>query len=166
MSYDDKTDDYKVGYRRPPEHTRFKKGRSGNPGGRPRKTGAVEVDLEGWVNQSVTVVQNGQARRMSKREVMLRAHLKKALNESCLKSMIYLFEAFEKYGAIELPIEHSGGVVHLPSTMPWPMAVSMFMRFEVPPWTKKQLDEGRAAYLATRTDEQKQEDDLMEYKDL
>ena len=83
MSYDDKTDDYEVGYRRPPEHTRFKKGRSGNPGGRPRKTGAVEVDLEGWVNQSVTVVQNGQARRMSKREVMLRAHLKKALNESC-----------------------------------------------------------------------------------
>jgi hypothetical protein len=28
---------YQVGYRRPPRHTRFRKGRSGNPGGRPRR---------------------------------------------------------------------------------------------------------------------------------
>jgi hypothetical protein len=28
--------DYKVGYRKPPAHTRFSKGKSGNPGGRPR----------------------------------------------------------------------------------------------------------------------------------
>jgi hypothetical protein len=30
------TDDQKIGYRKPPVHTRFRKGRSGNPGGRPR----------------------------------------------------------------------------------------------------------------------------------
>jgi Family of unknown function (DUF5681) len=29
--------DYKVGYGRPPEHSRFKRGQSGNPRGRPRK---------------------------------------------------------------------------------------------------------------------------------
>ncbi|HWY14663.1 MAG TPA: DUF5681 domain-containing protein [Rhizomicrobium sp.] len=29
------TGDYEVGYRKPPLHTRFKKGVSGNPGGRP-----------------------------------------------------------------------------------------------------------------------------------
>ena len=28
--------DYAVGYRKPPAHTRFRSGRSGNPGGRPR----------------------------------------------------------------------------------------------------------------------------------
>jgi Family of unknown function (DUF5681) len=28
--------DYQVGYGKPPAHTRFRKGRSGNPGGRPR----------------------------------------------------------------------------------------------------------------------------------
>ena len=27
---------YEVGYRKPPRHTRFRKGQSGNPGGRPR----------------------------------------------------------------------------------------------------------------------------------
>ena len=35
-------DDYKVGYRKPPEHSKFKKGQSGNPSGRPkRKSHAV-----------------------------------------------------------------------------------------------------------------------------
>ena len=29
-------DEYKVGYGKPPVHTRFRKGQSGNPGGRPR----------------------------------------------------------------------------------------------------------------------------------
>ena len=29
-------DDYAVGYKKPPLHTRFKKGQSGNPRGRPK----------------------------------------------------------------------------------------------------------------------------------
>ena len=33
---DDKKSDYKVGYKKPPLHTRFKKGQSGNPSGRPK----------------------------------------------------------------------------------------------------------------------------------
>lgn len=32
------TDDYEVGYRRPPAETQFKKGQSGNPRGRPPKS--------------------------------------------------------------------------------------------------------------------------------
>lgn len=32
--------DYEVGYGKPPEHSRFKKGQSGNPNGRPRKAKA------------------------------------------------------------------------------------------------------------------------------
>src|ERR1700730_8597845 len=33
---DDKGDEYRVGYRRPPKRTRFRRGQSGNPRGRPR----------------------------------------------------------------------------------------------------------------------------------
>ena len=33
---DDEKSDYKVGYKRPPLHTRFQKGQSGNPRGRPK----------------------------------------------------------------------------------------------------------------------------------
>ena len=34
---------YKVGYRNPPRHTQFRKGRSGNPGGRPRRDEAERL---------------------------------------------------------------------------------------------------------------------------
>jgi hypothetical protein len=37
------SDSYKVGYRNPPRHTQFRKGRSGNPGGRPRRTEAERL---------------------------------------------------------------------------------------------------------------------------
>lgn len=37
---------YRVGYAKPPEDSRFKKGRSGNPNGRPRKTRAKKPDWD------------------------------------------------------------------------------------------------------------------------
>jgi hypothetical protein len=36
-----KHDSYKVGFKKPPKHGQFKKGRSGNPDGRPRKYDAA-----------------------------------------------------------------------------------------------------------------------------
>ena len=158
--------DDKVGYGRPPKHTRFKKGQSGNPGGRPRKRGTVKVDIEALLQQPVTVVQDGKPCTMSPKEVTIRKLLKKALHEQHLRSIIHLIQLFEKHKVIEIPTERAGGVVTLPNTMPWPMAVMMFKRFGAPPWTKTKLAKGRAEYLAIRSEEEKQEDDLMEYKDL
>jgi hypothetical protein len=80
--------------------------------------------------------------------------------------MIHLIQVFEKHKTIEIPTGRAGGVSVLPNTMPWPMAVMMFKRFGPPPWTKNPLAKGRAAYLASRSEEEKQEDELMGYKDL
>ncbi len=37
--------DYEVGYGKPPRHTRFQPGRSGNPRGRPKDTKNLKTDL-------------------------------------------------------------------------------------------------------------------------
>ncbi len=39
------TGGYDVGYRKPPKHTRFKPGQSGNPRGRPKGTKNLKTDL-------------------------------------------------------------------------------------------------------------------------
>ena len=49
-----------VGYMNPPEHTRFKKGRSGNPRGRPRKREDLNTVLHRVLNRKVRVKDNDQ----------------------------------------------------------------------------------------------------------
>lgn len=50
---DEKTS--KVGYKNPPEHTQFKKGKSGNPRGRPRKRDDMNTVLQRVLNRKVRV---------------------------------------------------------------------------------------------------------------
>jgi len=57
---------YDVGYGRPPEHTRFKKGESGNPAGRPKGSLSLAVALNKALNEKITVTVNGRLQQMSK----------------------------------------------------------------------------------------------------
>src|SRR6516225_10065715 len=56
-------------YRKPPEHTRFKKGQSGNPRGRPAKN--LPALLAAALNEKVTVTENGKRRQVTKREPVI-----------------------------------------------------------------------------------------------
>jgi Family of unknown function (DUF5681) len=69
---DDDARDYKVGYKKPPLHTRFKKGQSGNPRGRPRGAKNFSSVLNDALNQRVLVTENGRSRKISKRELGIR----------------------------------------------------------------------------------------------
>ena len=69
---DDDVRDYKVGYKKPPLHTRFKKGQSGNPRGRPRGAKNFSSVLNDALSQRVLVTENGRSRKISKRELGIR----------------------------------------------------------------------------------------------
>jgi hypothetical protein len=81
---------YEVGYRRPPLHSRFKPGTSGNKKGRPKGSRNAKTIVEGIVNSPVTIRENGKARKTTKLEAMLLAGINKAMqgDTPALNSMI------------------------------------------------------------------------------
>jgi hypothetical protein len=70
--------DYPVGYKKPPRHTRFQPGQSGNRKGRPRKVLTLPDVLRRELLVLVTVIEDGQRRRVSKLEAILKQHINKA----------------------------------------------------------------------------------------
>ena len=63
--------DYEVGYGKPPRHTRFEKGQSGNPRGRPRGAKNLTTLLSEALNEPVIVAENGGRRKITKREAII-----------------------------------------------------------------------------------------------
>src|SRR5947208_15836073 len=63
--------DYEVGYRKPPRHTRFTKGQSGNPRGRRRGAKNLKTLLSEALNEPVIVTENGGHRKITKREAIV-----------------------------------------------------------------------------------------------
>ena len=70
MFDDDDDDDDNVGYGKPPKHTQFKKGKSGNPKGRPPNKVLHQV-VEDVLNQTVTITMNGEKVQMTKKEAIV-----------------------------------------------------------------------------------------------
>jgi hypothetical protein len=69
-----------VGYGRPPRHTRFKKGQSGNPKGRPGGAKNLSTLLIDALNELVIVVENGGRRKISKRLAIIKQLVNQAAN--------------------------------------------------------------------------------------
>lgn len=73
------TDKYEVGFGKPPKHTRFQKGRSGNPRGRPSGSRSLNTELDEVLSTLVTVVENGQQKKVSTQKAALLRLLEKTL---------------------------------------------------------------------------------------
>src|SRR5947208_9049773 len=67
----EKKDNYEVGYGKPPRHTRFAKGQSGNPRGRPSGAKNFTTLLREALNEPVIVTENGGRRKVSKRQAIV-----------------------------------------------------------------------------------------------
>lgn len=71
--------DYKVGYRKPPTHTRFTKGKSGNPKGRPRGTKNLRTDLREELAEQISVREGDRTVKISKQRGIIKSLVARTL---------------------------------------------------------------------------------------
>ena len=63
----------KTGYANPPESARWRKGQSGNPSGRPKKTASFTDDLMAELAESIQLTEGGTVRRITKQRALIKA---------------------------------------------------------------------------------------------
>ena len=93
-------DDDKVGYCKPPKHSRFKPGQSGNPRGRPRKNRSIEAMIKRELDQTVALKEGGREIRLTKREALIKQLVNRAISGD-LKPMQLVLAHLEKHKDIE-----------------------------------------------------------------
>ena len=81
---------YEVGYGKPPKDTQFKKGSSGNPKGRPKKTLDFDQELLRQSRATVTINENGSRRRISKHELVITQLINNAIKGHMPAARTYL----------------------------------------------------------------------------
>lgn len=72
-------DDYEVGYGRPPRHTRFRKGRSGNPKGRPKGSLNLRSELKGLLAAKTKIKVNGEVQTVRTTTALCMSLVQKAM---------------------------------------------------------------------------------------
>ena len=92
--------DYEVGYGKPPKHTQFKPGQSGNPRGRPRRTKNIERLIQAELDKVITVTEGGRTKHATKRELIVTQLINRAIKGDS-KSLQHLLSHLEKHREIE-----------------------------------------------------------------
>jgi hypothetical protein len=99
---------YEVGFGKPPKGTRFKKGCSGNPNGRPKGSRNLATDLAAELEEKITIREDGKQRRVSKQRGWIKSLMAKALQGNVRASIALL----ALYGRLLAePVEEQGAPV-------------------------------------------------------
>lgn len=93
-------DDNNIGYGKPPKHTRFKPGQSGNPRGRPRKSRDIQAMIKRELDQTIAIKEGGRELRLSKREALIKQLVNRAVSGDA-KAMQFVLTHLEKHKDIE-----------------------------------------------------------------
>src|ERR1700751_1394680 len=100
MSQDDARD-YGGGDGKPPRHSQFKRGQSGNPRGRPAGSKNLGTLVSEALNEPVIVVENGGRRKISKREAIIKQLVNRSAKADWRAIKILLDIVRELEGRIE-----------------------------------------------------------------
>jgi hypothetical protein len=102
---------YQIGYRKPPTNTRFAKGRSGNPKGRPRGSKNFATLLRQALAERVVVNENGRRKKVTKLQAIVKQLVNRALQA--------------EYRSIQLLVAHDLGGADL-QALPEPRLPATF----------------------------------------
>jgi len=98
---------YEVGYGKPPQHTRFQPGLSGNPRGRPKGTKNLKTDLIEELGEKILVREGERAQKVSKQRAVVKTLVNRTLKgdaraaHSLLSMMMRLLDTGEGAEPVE-----------------------------------------------------------------
>lgn len=77
--HDSEADGYDVGFGKPPKHTQFKKGQSGNPKGKSKGHKNFKTDLMDELSEQISIQENGKQRKITKQRALIKSSVAKGI---------------------------------------------------------------------------------------
>ena len=95
----DHEDDDAVGYRKPPKHSRWKKGQSGNPRGRAKGSRGLKTDLDEELKARLAITINGKLVKGTTQQLMLRTLAARAASGDVRASRVLIDLVLQVFGS-------------------------------------------------------------------
>lgn len=122
--------DYKVGFCRPPLHTRFRPGQSGNPSGRVKGSKNLKTLFHQILNEQIPLVDGTQSKSVTKAEALMRRLIIGALKGDG-RSLTTLMRIAEQTGEFENEAQNQ------------PLTIQWLTTCEAPPADRRFPAQGR-----------------------
>jgi hypothetical protein len=93
---------YEIGYRKPPKATQFRKGRSGNPRGRPKGSKSAQSLLEQALAAPVAISEGGTTRIIEQRMALFKSLVARAIKGDA-RAAALVVRLMEQFGRSSPP---------------------------------------------------------------